>query len=172
MARFEMTSPEGKRYEITAPDGGTEAEVLDYAREHFRSEARKPKFDLLDGLSRQVGLTARASVQGLAAIPNMIGDAIGLKSSKAASDTQQMIAALMGSLAPGGAPYAGKAIVRGAARGGEQGGTILNENLRLLMETGTPPTVGLASNADPSLAGRAIKRGLPPTIRRECPSPG
>src|SRR5690606_18811268 len=43
------------------------------------------------------------------------------------------------------APYGAKTAIRGAVRGGEQGRTILNENLRLLMDTGTPPTVGLAT---------------------------
>lgn len=36
-------------------------------------------------IGRQVGLTARAAVEGMSALPNMIGDALGLKSTEAVS---------------------------------------------------------------------------------------
>src|SRR4051812_24462085 len=37
----------------------------------------------LEELGRQVGLTARAGVRGVTALPNMVGDSLGLQSSDA-----------------------------------------------------------------------------------------
>src|SRR5690349_21785167 len=39
MARYEITSPEGKRFEINAPDGATQEQVLQYAQTQFASPA-------------------------------------------------------------------------------------------------------------------------------------
>src|SRR5690349_16776215 len=39
--------------------------------------------DLGSDLVRQVGLTARAGVEGVTALPNMVGDALGLRSTEA-----------------------------------------------------------------------------------------
>lgn len=35
MATYEVVSPDGKKYEVTAPDGASEAEVLAYAKQNF-----------------------------------------------------------------------------------------------------------------------------------------
>lgn len=48
MATFQITSPDGQKYEITAPDDATEAQVLDYAKQNFDKrrtpmEMRKPE---------------------------------------------------------------------------------------------------------------------------------
>lgn len=45
-----------------------------------------PKRSTMQEVGRQVGLTARHGIEGLTAIPNMIGDAVGLESSKTVSD--------------------------------------------------------------------------------------
>lgn len=37
MARFEITTPDGGKYEITAPEGATEADALHFAQSQFRS---------------------------------------------------------------------------------------------------------------------------------------
>lgn len=41
---------------------------------------------MVDQAARQVGLTARYGIEGVTAIPNMVGDVLGLESSKAVSD--------------------------------------------------------------------------------------
>jgi len=91
MPRYEITSPSGKRYEITAPEGATQEQVLEYARQNFAQQessqgAPAPQSGgrtLLEELARQAGLTVRAGVEGVAALPNMVGDAFGLRSTEA-----------------------------------------------------------------------------------------
>jgi len=71
MATFTVTSPDGKDYEITAPDGATEEQVLRYAQENFSVAAKPTPIEKPtttgQELGRQVGLTGRAIVQGLSA---------------------------------------------------------------------------------------------------------
>jgi len=43
MAKYEITSPTGERFEITAPDTATEAEVLEYAKAQFAQPASTPQ---------------------------------------------------------------------------------------------------------------------------------
>lgn len=81
MPDFDITSPDGRKFRITAPEGATKEQALSYAQEHFAQ--KEPS--LADSLGRQVGLTARAGIQGLTAIPNMVGDVLGLRSSEAVS---------------------------------------------------------------------------------------
>ena len=39
MAKYEITGPDGSRYEVDAPEGATEADVLAFAQQHFASSA-------------------------------------------------------------------------------------------------------------------------------------
>lgn len=64
MPVFEVTSPDGKTFEVTAPEGATQDQVLEYAKAQFATQ--KPERSLPEGLARQVGLTARAGLTGLA----------------------------------------------------------------------------------------------------------
>lgn len=53
MARYEITSPKGERFEITAPDHATEQDVLSYAQKQFsRQSSTTPEQDL--ALAKQV----------------------------------------------------------------------------------------------------------------------
>lgn len=63
MPVFEVTSPDGKTFEITAPEGATQEQVLAYAQAQF---AAKPQRSVPESLARQVGLTARAGMEGVA----------------------------------------------------------------------------------------------------------
>lgn len=72
MATFVVTAPDGKEYEITAPEGATQEQVLAYAQQNY-SKAQ-PQRSMLEEAGRQVGLTARAGVTGLTAIPAMMAD--------------------------------------------------------------------------------------------------
>lgn len=74
MATFTVTSPDGKDYEINAPDGATEEQVLKYAQENFASSSKQTPVEqpttVGQELGRQVGLTGRALVQGISAPVN------------------------------------------------------------------------------------------------------
>jgi hypothetical protein len=48
MPRYEITSPEGKRFEINAPEGATQEQVLAYAQSSFAPKAEAPKGDKLE----------------------------------------------------------------------------------------------------------------------------
>lgn len=61
MATYEISSPDGQTYEITAPDNASEAEVLSYAKAQFQA---KPE-------SQTWGRTATMAVSNL--IPSTIG---------------------------------------------------------------------------------------------------
>lgn len=79
MATYEITAPDGSTYEVTAPDGATEQQVLQYAQQNFAQPQQKqraapqqqPGFGEnvntgLSGIPRQLGLTARYAIEGLA----------------------------------------------------------------------------------------------------------
>jgi hypothetical protein len=50
MPKYIVTSPDGKKFEVSAPDGASQEEVLSYAQEQFQKEAApapKPKADVV-----------------------------------------------------------------------------------------------------------------------------
>jgi len=72
MAKFTVTGPDGQSYEVEAPDDATDEEIMSYVEEQASA---KPEASLPEEIGRQVGLTARHAITGVAGIPNMIGDA-------------------------------------------------------------------------------------------------
>lgn len=62
MPTFEITSPDGKRFQVTAPDGATQEEVLKYAQANM--PAAKQAGSALNDIPRQLGLTARYAIEG------------------------------------------------------------------------------------------------------------
>ena len=68
MPVFEVTSPDGKTFEITVPEGATQEQALEFAKLKFAAKAPAPKTErsVPESLARQVGLTARAGMEGLA----------------------------------------------------------------------------------------------------------
>lgn len=76
MATFIVTSPDGKEYEITAPEGATQEQVLAYAQQNFNKPTEQPKRTLAQEAGRQLGLTARAGITGLTAIPAMMAEPV------------------------------------------------------------------------------------------------
>lgn len=72
MPKFRVTSPDGKTFEVNAPDGATEADALAYAKAQFD---KQPPMTMeqpvavkagqeIGGVGRQLGLTARYAIEG------------------------------------------------------------------------------------------------------------
>lgn len=77
MATFVVTAPNGKEYEITAPDNATQDQVLEYAKQNYQSlpeTQAQPSPSMTDQLGRQLGLTGRAAIQGASAPINAVTD--------------------------------------------------------------------------------------------------
>jgi hypothetical protein len=75
MAKYDITAPDGTEFEIEAPDSATEAQVMQYAQAQWAAEKKqtevKPGFGEkvnaeLSNIPRQLGLTARHGIEGLA----------------------------------------------------------------------------------------------------------
>jgi hypothetical protein len=64
MATYQITAPSGEVFEITAPEGATEQQVLEYAQQQFASQTPAPQERSLGQEAlRQLGLTARAGYE-------------------------------------------------------------------------------------------------------------
>lgn len=74
MATFVVTAPDGKEYEITAPEGATQEQVMSYAQQNYAQAT--PQRSTMSELGRQVGLTARAGVTAATSIPAMLADPV------------------------------------------------------------------------------------------------
>ncbi|RVT90714.1 hypothetical protein EOD42_23215 [Rhodovarius crocodyli] len=68
MPDYEITSPDGRRFVVTAPEGATQDQVLAYAQQNMPATQAPPA-------SRGLGLGVRDVMQGLAAAPGMLYDA-------------------------------------------------------------------------------------------------
>lgn len=70
MAKYRVTGPDGSVYEVNAPDGATEADVIAYAKSNFQKPPEKPAAvsagESVNSIPRQIGLTARYGLEGLA----------------------------------------------------------------------------------------------------------
>jgi len=53
MPKFRITSPDGKTYEITAPEGATQEQVLAYAQQHHEAQPQQSKTDRYAELKKQ-----------------------------------------------------------------------------------------------------------------------
>jgi hypothetical protein len=75
MADFEVTSPDGKKFRVTAPEGATQEQVLAYAQENFGKTEAGPEPSVLDRASRVAGLGARSLVTGVTGLPALVAEA-------------------------------------------------------------------------------------------------
>lgn len=73
MAKYRVTSPDGETFEITAPEGATEDQVMQFAQSQWSSQKQAPEPGFgekvnagLNAIPRQAGLAARYGVEGLA----------------------------------------------------------------------------------------------------------
>lgn len=72
MPDFEITSPDGRKFIVTAPDGASPEDVLRFAHQNMPSAEQQQAQP--GGFMRGVGLGTRAAVHGLAALPGMAYD--------------------------------------------------------------------------------------------------
>jgi hypothetical protein len=71
MPKFEITSPDGKLFEITAPEGATQADVLAYAQNQFAQ--KQPTLG-----QKALGVGESALTVGSSAIGDIIGKVLGV----------------------------------------------------------------------------------------------
>lgn len=117
MAKYRVTAPDGSTYEISAPDGASEADVMAYAQSQFAQQVpsiEKPTAvkagETIQGIPRQLGLTARYALEGPAQflqigtepIRNIL-TALGMGTSKPLSAVASDVADRFGLPSPEGA---------------------------------------------------------------------
>jgi hypothetical protein len=82
MPTYVITAPDGHEYEVTVPENATQEEVLNYAKQNYQAASTpkqaeaKGSRSVVDELARQVGLTARAGITGVASIPTMLAEPV------------------------------------------------------------------------------------------------
>lgn len=178
MPTYTVTAPDGKEYDIDAPEGATEQQVLEYAKSQIGAPRQQ---SVGEDLTRQAGLGVRSVVTGLTGIPTMIGDAanaavnLGIAGINRAAGTNIRQLPMLGETIQRGMTQAGLpepqtipekvASIGGAALSGAGGATTLARQARnfpilnmILSEFGRGPglqTVGAASGA---LAVEGVKQ--------------
>lgn len=81
MPQYEVTSPDGKTWEVNAPEGATQEQVLAYAKQQWAAQIKEPPASVsagktIMGVPRQLGLTARYALEGLPAMVDTVGAAV------------------------------------------------------------------------------------------------
>lgn len=84
MATYVVTAPDGKEYEVNAPEGATQEQVLAYVQQNYAQAAQPQQRSVAQDLGRQAGLTARAAITGLTAIPAIMADPVAAMINQAA----------------------------------------------------------------------------------------
>lgn len=74
MAKFNVTSPDGQKFVITAPDDATPDQVMAYAQAQFKTAER---YDPTDGMST-LGKVRAGIGMGMAKVGRAVGQAVGL----------------------------------------------------------------------------------------------
>lgn len=84
MATYVITAPDGKEYEVSAPEGATQEQILAYVQQNYSTATNPQQRSATQELGRQAGLTARAAVTGLTSIPAMMADPLAAVINQAA----------------------------------------------------------------------------------------
>jgi hypothetical protein len=94
MAKYRITGPDGGTYEVTAPDGASEAEVLAYVQKNAGASpapaASKPEPSVLDSVKQGLGNLTAGAVRGAGSIGATLVD---LARSRLGDPTSQSIPA-------------------------------------------------------------------------------
>ena len=94
MAKYNITSPDGKQFVVSAPDDATEEQVLAYAQKSFKMAKAPEKMDATEGMSTTekflagIGKSMHDTAQGL-------GQFVGLSSRDDVSESRKLDADLM-----------------------------------------------------------------------------
>lgn len=75
MATFEITSPDGRKFQVTAPDGASQDEVLKYAQANMTDPAVSAG-KTINSIPRQLGLTARYGLEGAAEAAQIVTEPV------------------------------------------------------------------------------------------------
>tara|TARA_R100001377_G_scaffold2049_1_gene1447 strand:+ start:611 stop:2377 length:1767 start_codon:yes stop_codon:yes gene_type:complete len=80
MATYEITSPSGEAFEITAPDNASEAEVMSYFQQQFDAPQKAPEQSIGNQALRAAEFGARgmtdAGAEALGAIPELVSSGL------------------------------------------------------------------------------------------------
>lgn len=81
MTKFVVTGPDGKEYEVDAPEGASEQQILDYVKANFAGQqqvttSQQQPQTVGSALARAPGLAARAVITGLSAPVTTVADFI------------------------------------------------------------------------------------------------
>jgi hypothetical protein len=70
MATYEVTAPDGSKWDVTAPEDASQDQVMAYAKSQWGAQKEQaPQRSMGEDLLRQAGLTARAGIKGVAGLP-------------------------------------------------------------------------------------------------------
>lgn len=135
MPAYEVTSPDGKTWEVNAPEGATQEQVLAYAKQQWTAQIKEPPAAVKAGgalkdIPRQLGLTGRYAVEGLAGVGDMLSAPIRLGLNALGANIKPSAQALGASMDEAGVPQpqgANERVIGDAARlvagaGGMAGG--------------------------------------------------
>ena len=83
MPSYEVTSPDGKTWEVNAPEGATQDQVLAYAKSQWSAQSKPAPVAVqagsqLNQIPRQIGLTARYGLEGLGQAAEVVTEPIRL----------------------------------------------------------------------------------------------
>jgi hypothetical protein len=78
MATFEVTSPDGRKFRVTAPDGATQEEAIEYAKQQFGGQS-------MSGLGKAAAGGLGRGVAGTLGLPGDIGSLASWATSQAGS---------------------------------------------------------------------------------------
>lgn len=88
MPTYEVTSPDGQKWEVNAPDGATQDQVLSYAQQQFAAKQKPAQMSMqqpgavqagnamrsgMREIPRQVGLTGRYALEGIGSAFDLLG---------------------------------------------------------------------------------------------------
>jgi hypothetical protein len=114
MPTYRITAPDGKSYDVTAPEGASEQDVLAYAQRSFkmaaapRADAPKPSKpfgeqlnEAIAGFPRAAGVTGRAVLEALGNAADFVASPIRNKINASLREGQLIDDVMAGRVAPG-----------------------------------------------------------------------
>ncbi|HXI15516.1 MAG TPA: hypothetical protein VNM48_04020 [Chloroflexota bacterium] len=88
MPKYRITAPDGGTYEVNAPEGASESDVMAYAQANYKAapkadfsnvagaHSKDPEPSVMDQVKRQTGLGVRSILQGAASTVGIVADPI------------------------------------------------------------------------------------------------